>query len=63
MRNVTRESFLVVTIYSIYDSIEFLLKMASSVRKTTVIGVICLSTGQVGGGSVDRVTMAHAFDF
>jgi hypothetical protein len=27
--------------------------MAPSVRKTTVMGVTCLSTGQVGGGSVD----------
>jgi len=29
------------------------LEMAHSVRKTTVMGVTCLSTGQVGGGSVD----------
>jgi hypothetical protein len=29
------------------------LEMAPSVRKTTVMGVTCLSTGQVGGGSVD----------
>jgi hypothetical protein len=37
--------------------------MAPAVRKTTVMGVTCLSTGQVGGGSVDYVTMARAFDF
>jgi hypothetical protein len=32
---------------------ESVLEMAPSVRKTTVMGVTCLSTGQVGGGSVD----------
>jgi hypothetical protein len=37
--------------------------MAPSVRKTTVMGVTCLSTGQVGGGSVDWVTMARALWF
>jgi hypothetical protein len=37
--------------------------MVPLVRKTTVMGVTCLSTVQVGGGSVDLVTMARAFDF
>jgi hypothetical protein len=37
--------------------------MAPAVRKTTVMGVTCLSTGQVRGGSVNYVTMTCAFDF
>ncbi len=39
------------------------LEMAPAVRKTAVMGVTCLSTGQVGGGSVEYVTMARVFDF
>ncbi len=39
------------------------LEMVPAVRKMTVMGVTCLSTGQVGGGSVVYVTMARAFDF
>jgi hypothetical protein len=37
--------------------------MAPAVRKTTVMGVTCLLTGQVEEGSVDYVTMARAFNF